>query len=182
VAGWPLPLLPLHLLWVNLVTDGLPALTLVLEPVSPSAMRRPPRLPSEPMLAPQQWRTVAVLGVFEGALVLAAFRWGLRGGDVVAARTLAFGTLVFCELFRAFAARSTSRLFWEVGAFTNVRLLAVVMISAAAQLSLHHVAGLRRLFQLAPMTMGQTAAALALGLVPVTAAELAKLARRMRTR
>jgi Ca2+-transporting ATPase len=178
VVGLPLPLLPLHLLWINLVTDGLPALALVLDPPSPNVMRRPPRAPTAPMLARREWTAVVAIGAVEGAIVLAIFWWGLRAGDVARARTTAFDTLVFCELFRAFSARSPTRLFWEVGAFTNVRLLVVVILSAVAQVGLQHVARLRALFQLAPLAPFQTLGLLLLGLVPVTAVELSKLARR----
>jgi Ca2+-transporting ATPase len=178
IAGLPLPLLPLHLLWINLVTDGLPALALVLEPPSPDVMRRQPRSPSEPMLGLPEWTAVGVTGLAEGVVVLGAFVWSLRAGDVARARTLAFGTLVFCELFRAFGARSRSQLLWELGLLTNVRLLAVVVVSVGVQLALHHVTGLRALFQLAPLSSYQTLVCLGLGLIPVTGVELGKLWRR----
>jgi Ca2+-transporting ATPase len=178
VVGLPLPLLPLHLLWVNLVTDGLPALALVLETPSPRVMARPPRAPSEPMLGRPEWTAVVVTGLLEGGVVLGTFAWALRGNDEAAARTLAFGTLVFCELFRAFGARSRTRVLWELGVLTNVRLLAVVVLSAVLQLALHQVSGLRALFQLQTLDARHLLTAIVLGLVPVTAVEVAKLARR----
>jgi Ca2+-transporting ATPase len=180
IAGLPLPLLPLHLLWVNLVTDGLPALALVLEPASPRVMARPPRSPSEPMLGRSEWAAVAATGAFEGAVVLATFWWAQRSGDVARARTLAFATLVFCELFRAFAARSRSRILWELGVLTNVRLLAVIVLSVSLQLGLHSIGGLRSLFQLQALTPAELGVSVALGLLPVTALELAKLVGRRR--
>jgi Ca2+-transporting ATPase len=180
IAGLPLPLLPLHLLWINLVTDGLPALALVLEPPSPTIMRRPPRAPSEPMLGRPEWTAVATTGLLEGSVVLATFWWALRTRGAAEARTLAFGTLVFCELFRSFAARSRTRLFWELGAFTNLRLLVVVAVSIAGQLALHHLPGLRAFFQLELLGTQATVTALGLGLIPVTVLELAKLLGRWR--
>jgi Ca2+-transporting ATPase len=181
IAGLPLPLLPLHLLWVNLVTDGLPALALVLEPPSPNVMARPPRPPTEPMLGRREWRAVAVTGLLEGAVVLGTFAWSLRSMNVAAARTLAFSTLVFCELFRAFGARSRTRILWELGVFTNVRLLAVVVFSVVLQVVLHEVSGLRALFQLEAIDQRHLLTAVALGLVPVTAVEVAKLVGRRRS-
>jgi Ca2+-transporting ATPase len=175
IAGMPLPLLPLHLLWINLVTDGLPALALVLEPPSANVMRRPPRGAAEPMLGRREWRRVAATGLVEGAVVLATFTWALGRGTETQARTLAFGTLVFCELFRAFAARSSTRVLWELGAFSNLRLVGVVVLSVAAQLALHHVPALRAFFQLEPLSMTETLVAVALGLVPVTVLEVTKL-------
>jgi Ca2+-transporting ATPase len=180
LAGLPLPLLPLHLLWINLVTDGLPSLTLVLDPISDDVMKRPPRAPSEPMLGRAEWRVVAMLGLLDGGVVLAAFWWRLDAGDLMTARTLAFDTLVCCELFRAFAARSRSLLLWEVGAFTNLRLLVVVVVSVLAQFALPYIGVLRSLFQLAALNVEEMALALGLGLIPVTVAELTKVLGRRR--
>jgi Ca2+-transporting ATPase len=180
VAGLPLPLLPLHLLWINLVTDGLPALALVMDPPDPDALRRPPRPPTEPMLGRPEWEGIIAAGALEAAVVLGAFVWMLGRADVAAARALAFDTLVFSELFRAFAARSPTRLFGQVGVFTNVRLVAVVVVSLLVQVGLHQIAPLLRLFDLAERTAAGWMLSLLLGLIPVTALELAKLARRRR--
>ena len=106
LLGLPLPLLPLHLLWINLVTDGLPALALVMDPPVPGVLDRPPRSAAEPMLGRFEWTRVLWVGALEASLVLTVFLAKLGEGDVARARSLAFSTLVFCELFRAFAARS----------------------------------------------------------------------------
>ena len=178
VAGLPLPLLPLHLLWINLVTDGLPALALVMDPPSEGAMKLPPRKPTEPMLRNAEWLTIIAMGLLQATVTLAVFVWALRSRDLAEARNLAFSTLVFGELFRAFAARSTHRLFWEVGAFTNLRLLGVVLVSALVQVALHHFPLTQRLFQLSSLSLADCALSLAVGLVPVTLIELQKLVRR----
>jgi Ca2+-transporting ATPase len=182
LVGLPLPLLPLHLLWINLVTDGLPALALAMDPPAEDVMARPPRPPAEPMLGRGEWAAVGVMGLLEGTLTLGVFAWGLRGGDVRWARSLAFTTLVFAELFRAFAARSPTRLLWEIGALTNLRLVAVVAASVLAQIALYEIPGTERLFQIHALGGRELAALLALGLVPVTLIELSKLARRLRAR
>jgi Ca2+-transporting ATPase len=180
VAGLPLPLLPLHLLWVNLVTDGLPALALVMDPPDPDALRRPPRSPGEAMLGRPEWVGVMAVGALEAAIVLGVFVGALRTADVGVARALAFDTLVVSELFRAFASRSPTRLFGQVGVFTNLRLVAVVAVSLLVQFSLHQLPALGRLFQLPILSAGDRLLPLLLGLVPVTAVELGKLARRRR--
>src|SRR5262249_30999742 len=133
LLGLPLPLLPLHLLWINLATDGLPALALVMDPPDPDALLRPPRPPREPMLGALQWRRILAISLVEAGVVLATFSWMLRHGGLLPARGLAFSTLVFCELFRAFAARSPRLLYWQVGAFSNLPLVAVVVVSALLQ-------------------------------------------------
>jgi Ca2+-transporting ATPase len=177
LLGVPLPLLPLHLLWVNLVTDGLPALALVMDPPLPGVLRRPPRPPDEPMLGRSQWRRVLGVGALEATVVLAAFLVTLRGGDLVMARSVAFSTLVFCELFRAFAARSTRLVFWQVGALTNTPLVVVVTFSVALQLALGHALFTRTLFGIAALPPATIGLCLVLGLIPVTVLEVGKLLR-----
>jgi Ca2+-transporting ATPase len=180
VGGWPLPLLPLHLLWINVVTDGLPALALVVDPPEEDVLRHPPRHPDEPMLGAEQWRFIVTTGLLQAATTLGVFVWALNARDLVEARNLAFSVLVFGELFRAFAARSTTRLFWEVGAFTNVRLLAVVVFSVLLQLGIHHVPAAQAVFEIGPLTAADCALTLLVALVPVTVIEMAKLVRRWR--
>jgi P-type Ca2+ transporter type 2C len=177
LLGLPLPLLPLHLLWVNLVTDGLPALALVMDPPTPGVLDRAPRPPTEPMLGRAQWIRILWVGALEAALVLTVFLAKLGGGDVALARSLAFSTLVFCELFRAFAERSRKLVYWQVGAFTNVHLIAVVALSALVQISIDHLAFARSFFRIEEMSGAETALCLAVGLIPVTVLETRKLLR-----
>ena len=82
VAGWPLPLLPLHLLWINVVTDGLPALALVVDPPEHDVLKRPPRDPEEPMLGRTQWRLIVATGLLEAATTLGVFVWALQARDL----------------------------------------------------------------------------------------------------
>jgi Ca2+-transporting ATPase len=177
IAGLPLPLLPIQLLWINLATDGLPALALVMEPVEADALARRPRKHGAAMLGRPEWKTILLTGLLEGAITLGVFAWTLRAEGIEQARNLAFTTLVFGELFRAFAARSRTKTFWEVGALSNLRLLGVVILSSVFQLALHHVPTAQRLFDLAPITTHDCVLAVGLGLVPVTVIELSKLRR-----
>jgi Ca2+-transporting ATPase len=180
VIGLPLPLLPLHLLWINLVTDGLPALALVVDPPSEDVMRRPPRAPGEPMLGRPEWTNIIMTGLLQGVVVLGTFAWALRTRDLPTARSFAFSTLVFGELFRAFASRSATRMLAEIGPFSNMRLVGVIALSTAIQLGIHQVPFMERVFRVTPLGPGEVVVCLAVGLVPVTAIELAKLARRRR--
>ena len=176
--GLPVPLLPLHILWVNLATDGLPALALVMDPAAKDVLERPPRKPGASMLRRREWAFVVWTGLLQAAVVLGVYAWSLRTEGVDVARNLAFSVLVFVELFRAFAARHPEQTFWEVGAFTNLRLLAVVVASGAVQVALHHVPSIQRLFHVAPLTLADCVLSIGLGLVPVTILELTKLVRR----
>jgi magnesium-transporting ATPase (P-type) len=143
-------------------------------------MSRPPRPPAEPILGRPEWTVIGVTGALKTAVTLGVFVWALHGGDLTRARSLAFAVLVFGELFRSFASRSTTLVFWQVGAFTNLVLLAVVTASVVLQLVIHQLPWTRELFQIAALSPGDAALCLVLGLVPVTAIEVAKLARQRR--
>jgi P-type Ca2+ transporter type 2C len=178
VAGLPLPLLPLHLLWINLVTDGLPALALVMDPADADVLRRPPRPPAEPLLGRREWMGIVLTGALEAAVTLGVFVWALRQRSVAEARDLAFNTLVFSELFRAFAARSPTKMFWQMGVLNNLRLVGVVIVSACIQIGIHHIAPIAKLFQIQDLALEARAVPFLLALIPVTVLELRKLARR----
>jgi len=178
VLGLPLPLLPLQLLWINLATDGLPALALVMDPPDRDILGRPPRRPEEPMLGRAEWTNIVGTGLLQAATTLGVFVWALRSRNEAEARNLAFTVIVFAELFRSFASRHPGKVLWEVGPFTNVRLLAVVLGSAVIQIGIHHVSATRELFQLGEISAQDCVLSLLLGLVPVTVIEVVKLLRR----
>jgi P-type Ca2+ transporter type 2C len=86
LAALPLPLLPLHLLWINVVTDGLPALALVVDPAEDDVLQRPPRHPDEPMLGRAEWRFILTTGLLQAAATLGVFVWALNARDLSEAR------------------------------------------------------------------------------------------------
>ena len=152
LLGWPLPLLPLQLLWINLVTDGLPALALVTDPIDPDVLRRPPRHPEAQLVDWAFVRRIAVIGCLTAGVSLSAFaaEWYTHG-SVARARSAAFSVLVIEELLRAFSARSTVKTIWQVGVFSNPRLVLVVIASFALQLAIFYLPALQRLFGTAPV-------------------------------
>ena len=178
VAGWPLPLLPLHLLWLNIMCEPLPGIALAIDPADEDVMLRKPRDPKSALLGRAAWTHIAWVATLHATVGLAAFAWGLHHGDVTLARTLAFSSLVFGVLLRAFASRHPDKLLWEVGWSRNMLLVGVVAISVALQLTLHAVGPLRAWFSLAALDPAMLAALFALGFVPVTIVELSKLLRR----
>ncbi len=180
VAGLPLPLVPLQLLWINLVTDGLPALALVMDPTTEDVLHRPPRRPDENILGRAEWRNIVWTGALQGAVTLSVFYWALKNRDVLEARNLAFSVLVFGEVLRSFASRSRTKLFWEVGAFGNLRLVAVVVVTMLVQLTIHHMAFTRSLFDIGELSMADCLLSLLIGFIPVSVLELGKLFGRVR--
>jgi len=129
------------------------------------------------MLGRSQWSRVLAVGTLEAAVVLGAFLMTLHSADLLVARSVAFSTLVFCELFRAFAARSKRLVFWQVGAFTNLHLIAVIALSVPLQVALGDMPFTRALFGIHPLTAAEIGLCLALGLIPVTILEVGKLLR-----
>ena len=174
-GGLPLPLVPLQILWVNLVTDGLPALGLVMEPADPDLLGRPPRRPDEPMLGAPEWRLIGCVGAVLAACTLAVFCWALRARDLDEARTLAFSTLVFGQLFLSIGFRDRRKVLWQVGAFTNVRLAAIVALTGVLQLALTSVPATRALFHVTNLGPVDALIPIVAGLIPVTLLELTKL-------
>ncbi len=179
LAGLPLPLLPVQLLWVNLVTDGLPALALATDPIDPDVLSRSPRPAGSPIADRALLRSVLVTAALTAGVTLGIFVWELRAGSSIpAARNAAFSVLVIAELLRSFGARSETRSVREVGLFSNLRLFAVVAASFALQLSIDHIGPLEVLFQTEPIGPRQYALWIALGALPLAAHELEKWLRR----
>jgi len=184
LVGWPLPLLPLQLLWINLVTDGLPALALATDPVDPGVLSRPPRRPDEQFADRAFLRLVFLTGALTAGVALLAFYYGLVvERNLVAARNYAFSALVFAELFRSFGVRSPDRPLWRRRGPGNLRLTLVVIVSVLLQIFIHHVPALQRLFGIEPISAAACAGLLALGTIPLLVLELRKawLGRGLRT-
>lgn len=178
--GLPPPLLPLHLLWINLVTDGVPALALVTDATGESTMKRPPRPASEPILGAREWRAIAWTGLLQAVCTLAIFIWALEARSLEEARNLAFSVLVFGELLRAFSARDPNRPFWEVGLFTNLRLLAIVVLSVLVQLGIHHIPATQELFSIGALPLADCMLSLLVGMIPLAVLEAGKVLKRAR--
>jgi len=152
VVGLPLPLLPIQILWVNLVTDGLPAMALGVDPAEPDVMRRPPRHPNESVFSRGLGRRIGIRGLMIGLLTLGLFAYDyLMLGNLTHARTVAFATLVMSQLFHVFDARSERRSLFEVGLFTNPFLLVAVSISTSMLLLVIYHPGLAKVFQTIPL-------------------------------
>lgn len=180
--GLPLPLLAAHLLWINLVTDALPALTLIAEPTSATIMERAPRSSKESLLGRPEWVQILWVGLLEGAVALGLYWYLLREHGEDYARSLLFTSIIFSQLFRSFGARSTTRIFWEVGVFSNLWLLAVILLTAFLQLSLHYIPLAQQMFALRPLSLADFLFVLPFTLIPITVIEVKKLVLRHRGR
>jgi len=166
LAGLPLPLLPIQILWMNLVTDGLPAMALGVDPVDHDVMTRPPRHPREGVFAHGLGWRIGTSGMVFAAGALFAFWIGLQSGDAALARTMAFNTLVFMQLFYVFTCRSEFHTILEVGLFTNPYLVLAVLFSAGLQLSVNYISFLQPVFRTVPLAAAQWAFILAVSAAP----------------
>ncbi len=176
--GLPVPFAAAHLLWINLVTDSLPGLALIADPVTPLVMQRPPRPVQEGILGRPQWHQVIWVGGLEAIVVLWLFNLEFHRFGLDHAQNLAFTTIVFSQVFRSFASRSQTRLFWEVGALSNLWLLGVVIITGVMQLSLHFFPLTQKIFNLQPITGEDVLLILPFALIPVSCLEITKIIQR----
>ena len=185
VAALPVPLLPIHLLWINLVTDGLPAFCLATDPIDRDVMRRTPRPRTEKITDRGFLRTMGLTGLLTAGVAFAVYWYGLRSGTPEVARTSAFAVLVFAELLRSFGGRSATRPLWHINLLTNKTLLVVVAATIAFQIFTQHNQMMERFFKTTPIGYLDCLVLLGLGAVPLVVLELVKVvqhARRARAR
>ncbi len=174
VGGLPVPLLPIHLLWINLVTDGLPALCLATDPIDSGVMGRPPRPRGERLLDRSFLGSVLLTSGMVAALAMGVYLYGLAYEDEATARTHAFAALVFAELLRAFSSRSELKTVFRVGLLSNVRLLVVVAVSFAVQVASHHFDLLRTILRTETLPWSECLALVGVSTVPFFMLEAVK--------
>jgi Ca2+-transporting ATPase len=176
VVGLPMPLLPIQILWVNLVTDGLPAMALGVDPVDPEVMARPPRPPNESVFARRLGVKIASRGFLIGLSTLGVFALALGLGlGLDKARTMAFATLVLAQLFHVFDCRSETRAVFDIPLGTNPYLLGAVLSSLLLLGAAIYAPGLRPLFETVPLGRWDVAAVLAVAGLPSTLIGLRRL-------
>jgi Ca2+-transporting ATPase len=169
--GLGVPLVPVQILLINLVTDGLPAMALGMDAPGPDIMRRRPRPPKEGILTRHLCAMIGFNAVFIALAVILAFWLGTRSGDAAAGRTMAFVTLALAELARAWSARSETQNVWRLDPRTNLYLAGACILSAAIVLAAVVLGPLQTLFGTCMLDGGQWATVLALSLVPLAAYE-----------
>ena len=153
--GLPIPLRPVHLLWLNLVSDGAPALALGMEKGDPDIMKHPPRPPREPVINRDMAIGIGVIAVVDAIAILSAFFFGMQRypGHLEAAQTIAFVTLCTSELIRAYTARSEYHSMFSIGVFSNKWMNWAVLASFLLVLAVVYVPFLRPFFDTVPLTL-----------------------------
>jgi Ca2+-transporting ATPase len=180
LLGAPLVLLPVQILWINLLTDGATALALGLERAEPGVMSRPPRSPGEPLLGRAGVIGVVAIGLYIGAATAAIFLLADPGspGGLERARTLAFAGIVLIEKANAFGFRALHAPLWRVPFFSNPALLAAVAGMIGLQVAALELAPLQRLLHTVSLAPGDW---LMLGAFALPVLALGECVRRLET-
>ncbi len=199
LAGLPTPLTAIQLLWLNLITDGAPALALAMEKGEPDVMERPPRPKHEPIINRTMGIGLVVQTVIQTSVVLLAFGLGLlwhlrsgdllpvgvnplrflleynwRGLDVQTAETMAFVTLSLVELFRAYTVRSEKASLFQIGVFSNIWMQRAVGLSILLLLAVCAIPFLQPIFNTHFLSLREWAVVLGLSVLPAIAEEITK--------
>jgi Ca2+-transporting ATPase len=174
LLGWPVPLYPIQILWVNLVTDSLPALALGVDPPEGDIMKRPPLHPEEGLFDRKARMLLGVFGVFIAAVTLTAFRLGLRE-SVPKGETMAFATLGLCQLVHAYNFRSLTTSLWRRGIFQNKQLVWASATSAFLHLIVFFTPWLRGIFRTELLPLNDWLIVCGLALTPLLMGEIWKL-------
>ncbi len=176
LLGMPIPLLPIHILWINLVTDGLPALALANEKAEPDVMQRPPRPPGESLFAGGVGYHIVWVGLLMAGVTLGVQAWALdRGIDEW--QTMVFTVLSLSQLGHVMAVRSERTFLYRQGLFSNRPLLGAVLLTFLLQMALIYVPAFNTLFGTRPLDMEELGLCLGLSLVVFHAVELEKWVR-----
>jgi Ca2+-transporting ATPase len=179
LLGLPLPLLPIQILWVNLVTDGLPGLALSAEPAESDVMERPPREPSEALLAGGLWQRVLAMGLLIGAMTVATQALSLESRPREW-RSMTFTMLTFAQMAFVLGVRSQHESVFRRGLFRNRPLTFAVLLTIGLQVAILYVPVLQRVFRTEPLPVVDLAIIAAGSALVLVVLELAKIVRRLR--
>jgi Ca2+-transporting ATPase len=171
--GLPIPLLPIHILWINLVTDGLPGLAFSAEPAEPGIMQRKPRPPRESIFAHGMWQHVIWVGLFVGGISILSQAWAIsRGAEYW--QTVVFTVLTISQLFHSLAVRSERESLFTIGLITNLPMLGAVALTVLLQLAVIYVPALNSVFHTQALPLFDLAVCFALSSLVLLAVEAEK--------
>ena len=177
--GLPLPLLPIHILWMNLVTDGLPGITLASEPAEPDSMQRPPRSPQESLLAGGLWQHALWVGLLMAALALATQALTIRSGNGHW-QTMTFTVLTLSQFAHLIAIRSERLSIWKLGVRGNPALFYAVAAAFGLQMATLYVPVMNRIFHTVPLSARELAVCIGVASAVLWAVEIEKWRSRRR--
>jgi len=179
LLAFPLPLLPVQILWINLVTDGLPALALAVDPKDPDLMQRPPRPVTERFLTKERFLLMVGQGTFLAVLAISSFMYCLYGMDLdlERARTLTFTIVVISQLVHSLNCRNDRRSIFAIGIFSNEPLLWAIGVSLLLQVVIVFSSSLHPIFKVTSFDAEHWLLAFGLGVLPLVGMEIWKALR-----
>lgn len=179
LAGWPLPLLPIQILWVNLVTDGPPALALAVDPAARGLLRRPPRPKKAFLFDRFEMTLMPIQGIFLTISCLGAYYIVLHvfNESLDTARTIAFSVMTLSQKFHALNCRSQTRSFFGLGPLTNPWLLASFAFVMALHMAILYVPALQTIFHTVPLSWRDWEFMIVISALPLVGMEIFKLVR-----
>ena len=177
LVGLPIPLLPIHILWINLVTDGLPALALSVEPAEDDVMRRPPRHPKESIFAHGLGFHAIWVGLLMACIVLIVQAWSIKDCEAHW-QTMVFTVLCITQLGHVLAIRSEKESLFKTGLFSNKYLLGAVVLTFLLQMATIYIPVLNPIFKTEPLTFNELMLTIAFSSVVFFAVEIEKFIRR----
>jgi Ca2+-transporting ATPase len=175
--GLPIPLLPIHILWINLVTDGLPGLALSVEPEERGIMQRPPRPPQESIFAHGMWQHILWIGLLMGGVSLSAQAWAYFTGSAHW-QSIVFTVLTLAQMGHVLSIRSERESFFSQGLFSNKPLLGAVLLTFGLQMAVLYVPVLQPIFKTQPLSLDELLFCLVLSWVVFFVVEIEKWLRR----
>jgi Ca2+-transporting ATPase len=175
--GLPIPLLAIHILWINLITDGLPGLALASEPAEKNIMNRQPRSATQNIFAGGMAVHILWVGFLIGATTLGMQAWGIYNGKTHW-QTMAFSVLCFSQLGHAMAIRSELESIFKIGVFSNKPMLLAIIITVGLQLLVIYIPFLNQVFKTEPLTLIELAITIAVSSIVFWAVEIEKRVKR----
>ncbi|WP_454766266.1 cation-translocating P-type ATPase [Cupriavidus campinensis] len=169
----PIPLLPVQILWINLVTDGLPGLALAAEPAEADVMRRPPRHPDESLFARGMWQHILGVGLLIGLISLGVQAWALGHGRE-SWQTMVFTALTLAQMAHVMAIRSERIPLWRQSPTTNLPLLAAVALTLCLQLAAIYLPVFNALLHTQPLDALELAVSVGAAAIVAAAVEAGK--------
>jgi P-type Ca2+ transporter type 2C len=175
--GFPIPLLAIHILWINLVTDGLPGLALASEPAEPNIMKRDPRDSSLNIFSGSMAVHILWVGLLMGLVTIGIQAWSINN-KLMHWQTMAFTVLCFSQMGHVMAIRSREKSLFSIGVFSNRPLIIALLITVSLQMAIVYIPFFNSVFKTTPLTFKELALTLAVSSVVFWAVELEKLIKR----
>jgi Ca2+-transporting ATPase len=177
--GLPVPLLPIHILWINLISDGVPGLALASEPAEPNIMKRNPRNPKESIFSRGMVNHILFFGLLFGLVTIGIQAWAIAH-ESSKWQTMAFSVLCLSQLGHVLAIRSEKESLFKIGIFSNKPMLWALIISVLLQLMIIYTPFFNAIFRTEPLTIYELAVTLAVSSIVFWAVEIEKWIKRMK--